>query len=88
MEHVFYNDINSLSLEEKTNYAISFRNKYYDKPNEFISFINELPNVADNYKTSCNNIELKKHPMDRITNIKYLYEWIIELVDKNNISIK
>lgn len=88
MEHVFYNDINNLSLEKKENFAISFRNEYYEKPNEFISFINDLPIVADNYKTSCNNIELKKHPMDRITNIKYLYEWIIELVNKNNISIK
>ncbi len=84
LEHSLYNDTNCNSEDQKNHLARTFVQNYRNKPIDFYKYISSIPSLSPkgDYKQSWNEYQLLKHAFDRLTNIKIMIDWIVDLAKK------
>lgn len=76
-EHVIHNEEGNLTTVEKKRLAKETRDKYYEKPNEFISFISDkMIKAPGNYDESWNYIMKDLNSLKRCSNIHLIFQML------------
>lgn len=76
LEWAFYRLLNCIKIQ-KIDLSNDFDTRYGDNIEEFERFIESLPSIGGNYEESWEPIVKRTlAPLERITNIRYLIEWI------------
>lgn len=78
IEHALYNEVvNDVNLKFK--YSMDFSLECKNDKNKFYDTLSSIPTISTKYLESWNEIKLKMKPLDRLTNIICLIQWIEEL---------
>ena len=79
LEHVLYNKLINFTQEEKEDRARNWAIDYRKDAEKFYEEICSFPSFSDDYCLSWNETELRKRAFDRLTNIKLLLDWLLEM---------
>lgn len=77
LEHVLHDKI-VYDQDEKGRLAAEFRS-YCKDPYYLFNALSSLPIAALNYESSWDAACLRKHPFSRISNVRFLLDWILDL---------